>query len=101
MGLKYEFTDETINYKGHLLHRIRRLSDSKLGGWIESEANLSQDGDCQVDDEVMVYSKAQVSENAQVYGHANVHGEARIYGNARIFDYTQVCGNTAINYQEE
>ena len=46
MGLKYEFTDETKNYEGHLLHRIRRLSDSKLGGWIESEKNLSQEGNC-------------------------------------------------------
>ena len=32
MGPKYEFIDETMNYEGHLLHRIKRLSDGKLGG---------------------------------------------------------------------
>lgn len=37
MGPKYEFTDNTINYDGHLLHRIRRLSDGKIGGWLEKK----------------------------------------------------------------
>ena len=46
MGPKYEFTDETMNYDGHTLHRIRHLSDDKLGGWIEKEENLSQEGNC-------------------------------------------------------
>lgn len=46
MGPKYEFTSETKNYDGHILHRIRRLSDDQLGGWIESEDNLSQDDNC-------------------------------------------------------
>lgn len=34
MGPKYEFTDETMNYEGCILYRIKRLSDGKLGGWI-------------------------------------------------------------------
>lgn len=41
MGTKYEFTGETMNYEGYLLHKIRRLPDGKLGGWIQSENNLS------------------------------------------------------------
>lgn len=41
MGPKYEFTDETMNYEGYLLHRIKRFSDRRIGGWIESEKNLS------------------------------------------------------------
>lgn len=44
MGPKYKFTGETINFDDHVLHRIKRLSDDKLGGWIESEKNLSQEG---------------------------------------------------------
>lgn len=32
MGPKYEFMDETKNYDGHILHRIRRLSDNQLSG---------------------------------------------------------------------
>ena len=42
MGPKYEFTNEIRRYNGRLLHRIQRIEDGKLGGWIEKEENLSQ-----------------------------------------------------------
>ena len=53
MNNKYELTDETKNFCGITLHRIRALRDipsvnvksGDLGGWIEKESNLSQDGD--------------------------------------------------------
>ena len=111
MGTKYEFTDETMKYEGHLLHRIKRLSDGKLGGWIEKEDNLSQDGNCWVDDNAIVcdnaivsgnakvYGDAIVCENAHIYGSAEVYGHARthvyyskIYGNAQVFGYAKVDG---------
>ena len=44
MSKKYEFTGKTKNYKGRLLHRIRRISDGLVGGWIEKEENLSHEG---------------------------------------------------------
>ena len=50
MNKKYELTDETINHYGVVLHRIKALrsfGDVKagdLGGFIESEDNLSQEG---------------------------------------------------------
>jgi len=44
--MKYEFTGETMNYECHTLHRIRWISDGEIGGWIEKEENLSQDGNC-------------------------------------------------------
>lgn len=31
---KYEFTGETKQYFGKTLHRIRRIRDSLVGGWI-------------------------------------------------------------------
>ena len=49
---KYKLTEETKEIDGHVLHRIKALKDfatiknGELGGWIESEDNLSQDGDC-------------------------------------------------------
>lgn len=46
MGPKYEFTDKTMNYDGYILHEIRRLFDGEVGGWIEKEENLSQEGEC-------------------------------------------------------
>ena len=50
MERKYELTDETIIRDGRILHRIRAVRDfadvkaGELGGWIEKESNLDQDG---------------------------------------------------------
>ncbi len=69
---KYEFTGKTKNSAGVILHQIRALIDfgtveaGDLGGWVESENNLSQEGD------------------AWVYDNARVHGDARVYGNAQV-----------------
>lgn len=49
---KYELTGETKEIDGKILHRIRALIDipehdvkaGDLGGWIEAERNLSQNG---------------------------------------------------------
>lgn len=96
MGPKYEFTDETMEHDGYLLHRIRRLSDGKLGGWIESEDNLSQEGSCWVDGEAKVYWEAKVSGNAQVYGEATVNSKAKVYENAQVYDNAKITYNSEI-----
>ncbi len=105
---KYELTDETIEVDGRTLHRIKALRDfggvrtGDLGGFIESESNLSHDGDCWIYDEAKVYDKAQVYEDAQVYGnaqvysHALVYSEARIYGNARVSGTPKVYGEARV-----
>ena len=96
MGPKYEFTDETMNYESYTLHRIRRIEDGKLGGWIESEANLSQEGSCWVDDNAWVYDEARVYGNAKIYGEAKVFGEAKVYGNAQVYDNAEVNWNAQV-----
>lgn len=78
--MKYRLTDETIKRKGFTLHRIQATKDfgnihkGDLGGFIESENNLSHEGD------------------AWVWGDAQVYGDALITGHARILDKTEVCG---------
>ena len=108
MGPKYEFTDETMKYDGHLFHRIRRLSNGEIGGWIESEDNLSQDGDCWVEDEAKVYGDAKIYDNAIVTGKAVVYDHAEVYGNAsvyyeayvsgyvEVYNNARVCGNACV-----
>ena len=67
---KYELTSETKVINGVELHRIKalesfgRVEKGDLGGWIESEKNLSQDGDAWVDDNATVYGNAVVGESA-------------------------------------
>ena len=96
MGPKYEFTDETMNHEGHLVHRIRRIEDGKLGGWVESEKNLSQEGSCWVDNNAIVYEEAVVSGNAQVYDNAHIFDNAEIFGNATVHDSAHVWDNAKV-----
>ena len=66
---KYEFTDETKKSCGKILHRIRAIRSfngvkkGQLGGFIESENNLSHDGN------------AWICSNAEVYGNVRVYGD--------------------------
>jgi len=91
---KYELVpDQQIIVAGTTLHRIRALRDfgkvkaGTLGGFVRSECNLSQLGDCWVADEAQVYDEAVVSDDAQIFG------RGRVYGQARVGDKGQVLGN--------
>ena len=71
MSKKYEFTGETKDCFGIPLKRIRALvtiagviSSGEAGGWIESEKNLSQDGDAWVSGDARVYGNAWASSSA-------------------------------------
>ena len=88
---KYQLTDEIMQYNGHILRRIRALRDfgivkaGALGGWVEHERNLSQNGNCWVFDNACVYGEACVLENAQIFDEARVHGRANISENAQVY----------------
>ena len=87
---KYELTDETIDVSGTTLHRIKALKDfgnvkkGELGGYVESERNLSQEGNC------------WVCGNAKVCGDADyiiIKGLGSKYRNTTIF---RTKGNIAV-----
>lgn len=71
--MKYKLTEETKVVFGKTLHRIvcvtafASVSVGDLGGWVESEKNLSQNG------------------NAWVYGNARVCGNAEGLRNYRLY----------------
>ena len=83
---KYELLqDDTKERLGRKLYRIKALitiglsvAAGDVGGYVESEKNLSQSGDA------WVSGNAQVYGNARVYGNAWVSGDAQVYGNARV-----------------
>ena len=66
--MKYELTDNTKTVNGVKLYQIQALKDfgnvkaGDLGGWIEKEKNLSQEGDCWVYDNAQVFGDAEVSD---------------------------------------
>ena len=114
MKKKYELTDETIEFAGHVLHRIKALvsfadvEEGDLGGWIEKESNLSHlnnawvyggarvFGDAVVSGGARVFGDAVVSDGARVFGNAEVYGGARVYGNAEVSDDAVVYGNAVV-----
>ena len=73
------------------LWRIRAcksFSDVKkgeLGGFVQSECNLSHQGNCWVYNDAKVFGNAVVSEDAQVYNDARVYGNTRLIGNAQVY----------------
>ena len=98
---KYEITNESINFRGVKLFRIRALQDFRdvkagdLGGYIEKEENLSQYDYC------WVYGNARVYGNAMVYGNARVYGNAEVYGNADAYKDTHVLQIGAIGSRDD
>ena len=99
---KYELTSETKVINGVELHRIKALEsfgnvkNGDLGGWIESEKNLSQDGGSWVYDNAMVRGNAKVCDNATVCGNATVCRNAWVCGNATINGNAIVSGNATV-----
>lgn len=112
MNNKYEFTDETIKLNSRTLHRIKAKRDiakwgvksGDLGGCIETEENLRDDGNAWVSGDARVYGNAWVSgdacvcDNARVYGNAWVYGNARVYGDARVYDNACVYDIACLQY---
>lgn len=69
MNPKYEFTGETMDCFGYTLRQIEAIENfgdvkkGDIGGWIETEKNLS------------MYGNAWVSDDARVFGNARVFGQ--------------------------
>ena len=117
---KYEIVKtDNIVHDGKTLYRIRALKDfvnvfgeqirkGELGGYIESENNLSQKGTCWISDNAKVFSNATVCDNATICANAiicdnaticanaTVSGSAKVYGNAKVYDEAEVCGNAKV-----
>lgn len=78
--------------KGKILHRIKALkkfNDVKkgdLGGWIESEANLSQEGDCWIYDQAAAFENAEIRDSAVVKGVSLINNNAVVKDNAIVID---------------
>lgn len=106
MEKKYELTNETMEWKGHTLYRIRALREiqilffgqitvkaGELGGWVEKESNLSQRGNCWIFADLFEGKKrvkAKVYGNARVCDNAIVRGDSTICNNAVLLDTSAV-----------
>jgi len=88
--MKYELIiNDSITVNNINLFRIKALKSfsnvgvNELGGYIQSEKNLSNTG------------------NAWVYDNARVYGDAQVYGNARVYSNAWVYGDAWVSFQGE
>lgn len=101
---KYELIDESRKLPGaptvYRIKALRNFADVKkgqLGGFIQSEANLSHAGDAWVYHDAAVYNKARVIENAKVTQKAKIFGRAIISKSAIVEYYAKVYGHAIIS----
>lgn len=93
---KYQLTDDSIQWAGANLYRIRALQDfgnvkkGELGGYVESEFNLSHLGSAWIYGNAKVYERARVIENAKVMRNAQVYGKAIVSKSALVSKDVQV-----------
>ena len=101
----YILTDETIEYQGHILHRIKCVKEfvrnyyytikvGQLGGFVESYDNLQ--GNSWVDGEAKVFGNAIVEKDSIVGGHACVYGNAHISHGAKVSGWATICRNAHV-----
>ena len=100
---KFELTTEFItNMFGTKLFRIKALVEfgnikaGELGGYVEKEENISQDGDAWVSDNATVCNNATVSGDARISGNAEVCNNAWVYGNAEVTGNARISGNLCV-----
>lgn len=102
---KYEIVSDMVDELYFpAVHRIRALRDiprynvkfGDIGGWVESEENLSRKGDAWIGDDAYVVDDAVVSGDALVNCSAKVSESASVRGHALVTDSAVVCGNAVI-----
>ena len=109
MEKKYELLKERyIEHEGRTLYRIRALKDfgniktGDIGGYIQSEDNLSHKKNCWVYDDAKVYDNACIYDNAkvfrcaEVYNYAKIRDDAEVNGNAKIYGCALLYGDAYI-----
>ena len=115
---KYELIKETETCsRRRIMYRIRALKDfsdikaGDVGGWVCSEDNLSQEGDCWIYDNAKcldnsrVYDNAMMFDNAIMFGHSAMYDNAvmlnnsimydnsKMFNKAKMFDKSIMCNN--------
>ena len=103
--------DLSRELNGRILYRIEatkgnpRVKEGTLGGFVESENNLSDnawvDGNACIYGNARVHEIAYVSGDAYIYGNADVRGNACVYGNARVYGYARVSGDAHVSTLKE
>ena len=99
MEKKYELikSSATCGYDNRPLYRIKATKDfgdvkiGDVGGFVESEKNLSHEGDC------WIYSNARVYDNASIENGAKVYNRCIVCDNAIVKDNARLIGSVIVD----
>lgn len=83
----------------YVIEALRDFGDvscGDIGGFVESEANLSHEGNCWVYHNAMVYGKAQVDRNAKIMDQAHVRDNARVSDSAIVAGQTEIFQRASV-----
>lgn len=104
---KYELTGTgkyiAVNYnqKDYFVYQIKALKDfadvkaGDLGGYVASEKNLDQEGNCWIYDDAMAIHDAHVTDNAIVKDEASIHDKAFLGQDVVVSKNAIVRGNAS------
>lgn len=106
MEKKYKLIESSRAWLyGRPIYRIQALRDfsdvkkGDLGGFVESEGNLSQEGDCWIYDMAQAMEKSRVEDDAclrdcsKMYGSSLLKDKAQLQGCARMIQYASLEDN--------
>lgn len=85
------------------LYRVEALKDfhdvkrGDVGGYIEKEENLSQEGNCWVYDNSCVFGDAHICDAGSTHHYAKAYDNAKISDFAALYDCSQASGRTKIS----
>jgi carbonic anhydrase/acetyltransferase-like protein (isoleucine patch superfamily) len=108
---KYELSENSRDINGVTVYQIRALKTmdfvnsigdtitvepGDLGGYVQSEDNLSQSGNCWVFDNAVVMNESTLSGNAVAMDSATVCEQARLSDNAKAVGNCQISGDASL-----
>lgn len=98
MDKKYKLIKSDIKglYRVKALRNFGDVKKGDIGGYVQSEDNLSHEGYCWVYYNAKIYNEARIYGNAQISDYAVIQDNARIYGDSQIWDYAVIDGNARI-----
>ena len=122
---KYELTNISMEFGIKTLYRIRALKDfsdvkvGDLGGWVQSEDNLSQKGECWIYDEAKCMDNARMYDNSKMFdntemfddsamyeysvmnGYSIIFGNSEMYGDSEMHDHSRMYGDSILKDEEK
>lgn len=100
---KYELTNITMKFKERTLYRIRALKDfsdvkaGDLGGWVSSEYNLSQYGNCWIYNNAKCMDSSRIYDNSAMYDNAVMCNSSKMHDFSAMFDDSEMRGKSEMH----